>query len=141
MYKYYFWRWVYYVTQLIDSALAVLTLGFYNPRLVVYSLAKWTKIDLDIGRDKMYKLRVRAFLLSWAYHWVQLVDALLGIASLGLFDKDLAGRIVVHRWFESHDLIWEGSESWDDSDEWLPEELWEPSDSDGPSSIDITIFE
>jgi len=51
MYKYYFWRWVYYVTQLIDSVFAVLTLGFYHPYLVRYSLAEWTKVDLDWERS------------------------------------------------------------------------------------------
>lgn len=51
MYLYYFWRWVYYITQLIDATFAVLTLGFYNPSLERYSLVEWVKVDLDWERS------------------------------------------------------------------------------------------
>ena len=98
----------------------------------------------------MIKLRVKIFLLNWAYYWGGLIDASIGIVTLGLVDRDLAGKIIINVWKlevlqESWDDPDDPSEIGDDLDEigheWLFGVTEPPSDSDGGGSIDITIFE
>lgn len=104
----------------------------------------------------MIKLRVRVFLLRWSYYWVALVDAAIGIFTLGIVDFDFASRFIVIPWHEATWLLAASKESWDDPDDWpYPDDLSDigyewllgeteiepPSNSDHSGSIDITIFE
>lgn len=65
----------------------------------------------------MIKLRVKVFLLSWAYYWVAFVDAFIGIVTLGTVDFDFAGRFIIIPWHEASWLLAEFKESWDDPDD------------------------
>ena len=70
----------------------------------------------------MIKLRVKVFLLAWAYYWVSFFDAAIGIVTLGTVDLDWAGIYVVASWSKAAWLLEDSRETWDDPDD--PSEEW-----------------